>query len=196
MGDGATGEQTPWRRPTVSAMKAVSRLFSLIVRAQMRLCSWSLVFLGIAMTGTILVQIFFRFIVYKPVPWSEEAARYLMVWMGMLGSVLALRRGRHIGVTALVERLPPALGRVVTRLVYLVMIGFLGIIVWEGFHLAVFNISQRSAAMEISMSIPYMAIPVGAAMMVVDLVANLLDGFFPTLAGVRANGGRREVGDR
>ena len=180
----------------VFAMKAVSRLFSLIARAQMRLCSWSLVFLGIAMTGTILVQIFFRFIVYKPVPWSEEAARYLMVWMGMLGSVLALRKGRHIVVTALVERLPPAMGRVVTRLVYLVMIGFLGIIVWEGFQLAVFNISQRSAAMEISMSIPYMAIPVGAAMMVVDLAADLLDGFFPTLAGVRANGGRPELGDR
>jgi TRAP-type C4-dicarboxylate transport system permease small subunit len=63
------------------------------------------------------------------------------------------------------------------------MIGFMGIIGWEGVKLAVFNYPQLSAAMEISMMIPYMAIPVGAFMMIVDLVAELLHELFPTPAG-------------
>jgi C4-dicarboxylate transporter, DctQ subunit len=172
-------------RRGVSEMSAVSYILSLIARAQARFCAWSIIGLGVTMTVIILIQIFFRFIVYQPVPWSEEAARYLMVWMGMIGSVLALRKGRHIGVSALVDMLPPGGAAAVRLIVSLTMIVFLGIITGEGFRLALFNAPQLSAAMEISMSLPYFAIPVGAGMMLVDLAADLLDGFFPTRAGVR-----------
>ena len=131
------------------------------------------------MTLTILIQIFFRFVVYRPVPWSEELARYLMVWMGMLGSVIALRKGRHIGVTFLVDRLSGWHRTIVRRLMEFTIIGFLGIIGWQGLSLAIFNAPQLSAAMEISMSIPYAAIPVGAAMMILELVAGVLAAHFP-----------------
>ena len=152
---------------------------------QIRICSWGMVITGVAMTIIILIQIFFRFVIYRPVPWSEEAARYLMIWLGMLGSVVALRKGRHIGVTALVDVLPPRVSRVLVYAVRLSMIGFLGIIGWEGVQLAIFNYPQLSAAMEITMMIPYMAIPVGAIMMIVDLVAELLYELFPTPVGER-----------
>ncbi len=131
------------------------------------------------MTLIILIQIFFRFVIYKSVPWSEEAARYLMIWMGMLGSVLALRKGRHIGVTALVDILPKKISFLVGLFVRVSMACFLGLIAYEGFNLAMFNYSQLSAAMEIPMMIPYLAIPVGALMMIVDLVAELLNEFWP-----------------
>ena len=146
----------------------------LLASAQNRFCTWSMVVLGLVMTGTILIQIFFRFVIYRPVPWSEELARYLMVWMGMLGSVIALRRGRHIGVTFLVERLCGWQRKGVVGLVQLTLLGFLAIICWEGWGLALFNAQQLSAAMEISMSIPYLASPVGAAMMMVELAAQML----------------------
>jgi TRAP-type C4-dicarboxylate transport system permease small subunit len=142
-----------------------------------------MVVIGIAMTLIILIQIFFRFVIYRPVPWSEEAARYLMIWLGMLGSVVALRKGRHIGVTALVDALPARISGILSHVVRLSMIGFMGVIAWVGLGLAIFNYSELSAAMEITMTIPYMAIPVGAAMMIVDLVADLLQELFPTPAG-------------
>ncbi|MFO7737897.1 MAG: TRAP transporter small permease [Desulfatiglandaceae bacterium] len=166
-------------------MKAVSYFFNYLARAQIRFCTFFMVILGITMTLTILLQIFFRFVIYRPVPWSEEAARYLMIWMGMLGSVVALRRGRHIGVTSLVDSLPEKVSGIIVYLVRLVMIGFMAIIGWEGFGLAVFNYPQLSAAMEITMTIPYLAIPVGAVMMIVDLVAELLHEHFPTPVGER-----------
>jgi len=166
-------------------MKSVSYFFNIVAVIQVRICSWGMVITGVAMTIIILIQIFFRFVVYRPVPWSEEAARYLMIWLGMLGSVVALRKGRHIGVTALVDILPPRISSVMGYVVRVSMIGFLGIIGWEGVGLAIFNYPQLSAAMEIPMMIPYMAIPVGAIMMIVDLLAELLHEFFPTPVGER-----------
>jgi TRAP-type C4-dicarboxylate transport system permease small subunit len=64
--------------------------------------------------------------------------------------------------------------------VRLVIIGFLAIIGWEGLGLAVFNAPQLSAAMEIPMTIPYLAIPVGATMMIIDLIADIFQDYFPT----------------
>jgi TRAP-type C4-dicarboxylate transport system permease small subunit len=101
----------------------------------------------------------------------------------MLGSVVALRRGRHIGVTVLVDVLPGGISRILTYAVRLTMVGFMAIIGWEGLKLAIFNYPQLSAAMEITMTIPYMAIPVGAMMMIIDLIAELLHELFPTPMG-------------
>lgn len=141
-----------------------------------------MVLLGVVMTVTILIQIFFRFVVYRPVPWSEELARYLMVWMGMLGSVIALRKGRHIGVTFLVDRFSDWKQAAVHRIVEITVIVFLSIIGWQGLNLAIFNAPQLSAAMEISMSIPYAAIPVGAVMMIVEIVAEIFSAYFPIVS--------------
>jgi TRAP-type C4-dicarboxylate transport system permease small subunit len=139
-----------------------------------------LVLLGIIMTILILLQIFFRFVYYVPFPWSEECARYLMIWMGMLGSVVALQKGRHIGVTVLVEKIPDYLRRGTTLLVRLVSIGFLSVLFQQGIGFALFNLNQLSPAMEISMLIPYCSIPVGTAMMILVIVGDIMDTFFPS----------------
>lgn len=139
-----------------------------------------LVLLGIIMTILILLQIFFRFVYYIPFPWSEECARYMMIWMGMLGSVLALQKGRHIGVTVLVEKLPENLHRGTTLLVRLVSIGFLSVLFQQGIGFALFNLNQLSPAMEITMLIPYSSIPVGTAMMILVIVGDIMDTFPPS----------------
>ena len=142
-------------------------------------CRWALLALGVAMTFLILLQVFFRFVIYLPFPWSEEAARYLMIWMGMLGSVIALKQQRHIGVTFFVEKLPKLPQKLVQVFVYCTMAGFLGILFWQGLVFARFNADQLSPAMRISMLIPFSAIPAGAAMMILVIATDLLVLFFP-----------------
>ena len=166
-------------------MKALSYILNLVGFGQLVVCAWGMVGLGLAMTMVILIQIFFRFVVYQPVPWSEEAARYLMIWMGMLGSVLAMRMGRHIGVTAVMDRLPEAWRAGGAKLVDVCLFLFLGIICYQGWELAWFNSMQLSAAMEISMTIPYLAIPIGCAMMMIDILARMLNQIRPTAPGDR-----------
>ena len=169
-------------------METISYWVNKIANAQVQICSVILCLLGALMSIVIFLQVFFRFVVYVPFPWSEEFARYMMVWMAMLGSVIALRWGRHIGVRVLVEKIP---GRgydlVVVPCVQLILIGFLGVLCVQGVHLAVFNMGQRSPAMEIPMLIPYLSLPVGAFMMIVDILADMLQDRFPTPAGSNAN---------
>mgnify|MGYP006290579219 FL=1 len=76
-----------------NSMKRLSRLVNLLAKATNRVATWGLVITGIAMSVAIFLQIIFRFVIYVPFPWSEELARYLMIWMGMLGLAVALRHG-------------------------------------------------------------------------------------------------------
>ncbi len=168
-------------------MNYLARWLTYYLPIQARLCRWLLLLLGILMTVLILLQVFFRFVIYLPLPWSEECARYLMVWMGMLGSVLALEKGRHIGVTFFIEYLPAAAGRRLASAVQLLMAGFLGVMFYQGTLLSVLNINQQSPALEISMLIPYLALPVGFAMMILILLGD----FARQLAGKTDDGATR-----
>ncbi len=158
-----------------------------LANAQVRLCSWAMVALGAVMTLVILIQVFFRYVVFLPVPWTAELALYLMVWMGMLGAVAALRQGRHIGVRVLVERLPSGAYGLVVPFVQAAEIGFLAVLAWQGWEFMTFNLSQNSPAMEIPMLIPYAAIPVGCLMMALNVVADILQDRWPTDQGSDAN---------
>ncbi len=55
----------------------------------------------------VLVQVFFRYVLGRPLMWTEEAARYLYVWTCYLGAAVAFRRGAHIRIGVLVDRLSP-----------------------------------------------------------------------------------------
>lgn len=147
------------------------------------MCNRLLLILGVAMTLLILLQVFFRFVIYVPFPWSEECARYLMIWMGMLGSVIALQQGRHIGVTFFMEKLPLGLRKPARGLTQAGMILFLGILCWQGILFSLFNADQTSPALEIPMIIPFGAIPIGSAMMVLVMLADMFDLFFPGSEG-------------
>ena len=47
--------------------------------------------------------VFSRFVLHNPLVWSDELASILFLWLAMLGAVIALRRGEHMRMTALVE---------------------------------------------------------------------------------------------
>ena len=43
----------------------------------------------------LFLQVIFRYVLELPLPWSEEAARYAMVWLGMFAAVITARKGLH-----------------------------------------------------------------------------------------------------
>jgi len=169
-------------------LTAISYAVNQAANCQVAVCRWCIAILGLAMTLIILLQVFFRFVYYVPFPYSEELARYLMIWMAMFGSVIALRHGKHIGVRVLVERLPEGIyDNFAVPLVQVCMVVFLAILAWQGWDLSMRNAMQMSPSMELSMRWPYLAVPVGALMMILDIVADMLQDRFPTSAGSTAN---------
>lgn len=125
------------------------------------------------MSVVILVQVFLRYVVKSSLPWSEELARYLMVWIGLMGASLALQEGRHIEVTLLLDRVPRLVRKVLTGIALVVVVWFLWLILQQGLVLASNIWLQRSPAMNLPMVVPYAAIPLGAAFMMIQVLLAL-----------------------
>ena len=118
--------------------------------------------LCLAVMGLVLfVQIIMRTFFSAPLKWAEELARYLQIWITFLGIGYGIRRGSHIGMTLLKDRLPPVLKALCGLIVDVA--GFLAFIVLFRTSLQ-FLAHQNvvSTAMELPMQLVYLVIPVGA----------------------------------
>ena len=107
---------------------------------------------------------------------AEELARYLLVWVTMLGSAAGISRGEHITVTVLTDRLSERGRRIVMAARDAVLVATCGVLVWYGVAYAQLNGAQESAAIEMPMTIPYLAVPVGGALIVLIVVVARLRG--------------------
>ena len=113
-------------------------------------------------TGSIVIQVFARYVLNSPTAWSEELARFLMAALTMFGSAAVIRREGHIAVTILVDRLHGPVLAAVTLIRDTLVIAMAGILVWYGYGLAVIGQRQMSPGIEMPMAYPYAAIPIGA----------------------------------
>ena len=78
----------------------------------------SVVAIGL-MVLSILFQVFFRYVLASPLAWSEEAARFCMLWMTGFMAPLAYRRGGFVAIDMLVRALP---GRVAEILSFILLV--------------------------------------------------------------------------
>lgn len=115
-------------------------------------------------------EVVLRYLLTRPLSWTEELSVILFVWITMLGSSIALKRGEHFAVELLGRSLPPR-WRYRLRFVTLgCIVFFAGFIFVYGCQFAWRNRVVHTPAMEISRAIPYAAIPVGGAFMLVRAV--------------------------
>lgn len=127
-----------------------------------------------AVTVIVLLGVFFRYVMHDALVWSEEAARYLMIWMGFLACGIALREGGHIAITLLMKRAPTRLRVGLAFVVRALCLIFLASVVVLGTMLVLRVKSQSSPALGISMLWPYLAIPAGCLLMAIELVAAMV----------------------
>lgn len=137
--------------------------------------TWGIILMFGVMAVVIIAQVIYRFVLKASLSWSEELARYLMVWITFLGAGVAVRTKGLIAVEAIVNLLPPAVKKIVYYLVTLLSIGLIVIMICFGAKMTGFVVNQLSAAMQISMAWAYSAVPVGAVVMLMNTVALILE---------------------
>jgi TRAP-type C4-dicarboxylate transport system permease small subunit len=120
-------------------------------------------------------QVVTRFVLSQPSVWTEEVLRRLLIWCVMLGTVVAIRKGALVSVD-LILRVTSGVWRTAVRLfVAIVTCSFLATIVWFGISLAYRVRFQTFSSIEISIAWAYAAIPFGAGLGIVAVVAHFLD---------------------
>ncbi|MEM7473078.1 MAG: TRAP transporter small permease subunit [Pseudomonadota bacterium] len=75
---------------------------------------WIAVVLMALMVLVILLQIFMRFVMNDALPWSEEAARFMMLWVAGVAAPTAFRRGGFVAIDMVVLMLPKIIGGLLT----------------------------------------------------------------------------------
>lgn len=121
-----------------------------------------------------LAQVFFRYVLVDPISWTEETMRYSTTWMVMLAAAPAFLRREHMEISLFDGVKSPRVRRVVNLVMHVCVAGFCLLLIWEGFPAAIDNMRQVSPAVRIPMTIPYLAIPVGATLILINTVAMML----------------------
>jgi len=85
-------------------MKILERIFDAIEQGL------GVLFL-LVMFVSVLIQIFFRYVLQSPLTWTEEASRYSFIWIVLLGAAFAVRKKEHVVMEVLVNRFPSRLRR-------------------------------------------------------------------------------------
>ena len=129
-----------------------------------------LITLVAVMTVVVFLQVVYRYVLTQPLHWSEELARYLFVWLSILGATLGLQKRGHFGLDFFYRMFPDKGRRFLQFLIYLLMGGVILVILVQGIKLVQITMPQESPAMGISMGWAYACLPVAAALMTIHLL--------------------------
>jgi len=127
------------------------------------------------MTTIIIIQVFMRYLFLYSLSWSEEVARYLMIWVAFLGASLALKKGFHIGVEFVVSRIPEDLKPWINLVAKLSILVFLVFFTIGGIRVSWAVRDQDSPALLFSMAYAYLSAPVGGFFMIIQVLNSMVN---------------------
>ena len=121
--------------------------------------------LVVADVGVLLAGVVARFVLHKPLVWSDELASILFLWLAMLGSVVAMNRGEHMRMTALLGSMAPARRALMEAVAFSACLAFLLMVAWPAWEYASDERAITTPALEISNCWRAFALPVGVVLM-------------------------------
>jgi TRAP-type transport system small permease protein len=122
-------------------------------------------------------QVFARFVAGNSLTFSEEASRFLMIWLTLLGAAYAVKEGSLIAVDILQNKLTGKPAKVLKVIMSVSTSVFYIILIIYGFKMAQ-NVSfQTAPTTGLSMFWPMLAVPVGGALMLINTIASLIEDF-------------------
>ena len=140
-----------------------------------RSVEWSLAGIGLVMVVVVAAQVFCRYVLNYSLFWSEELARYLLVWMTFLGATVAYHRRVHPSIDILHTRVGPGTMRAMRIVGYGVALFFFGVLTVYGLQFTHFVRHQISPALQIPKWAVMMVLPASGTILCLHAIAFLLE---------------------
>jgi len=131
--------------------------------------AWATAALLLAEVLVIALQVVSRHVLSSSIPWTEEIARVLLIWLMLFGGVVALRRGEHTRVTALIRLLPPDVRAAVDVGIKAVLAVFLVVLGYQSLLLTADTVGEQLPASQLSGALVHAPMPLTIGLMVVLL---------------------------
>ena len=131
----------------------------------------AVVVMMMTMTALVFANVVSRYVFGVSLNWSEEIARYLMIWVTYLGAGLAMREGQHVAIEYAQTMVPRRLQPWVRGFVAFAILVFLAMLTVVGVQFADFAWRQRTPVMQWPMGSMYLSIPIGALLFALHFLA-------------------------
>lgn len=122
------------------------------------------------LTTAVFTQVIFRFVLKKPLAWTEELAIYCLVWLTFLGAAYALSQRAHIGVDFFTQLFPLVVRKIIYTVATFISLVFYIIMVTYGYRLMIQGFAQTSSVFKIPMGAVYSVIPLSGIILIINLI--------------------------
>lgn len=122
--------------------------------------------------------VFTRYVMGEQAKWSEELARFLLIWVALLGGAVAFGTKGHLGVDYFVGKFHPDARRLMAVVVHMVVLFFAGSVFLYGGSRIVADalaMEQMTPALGWKMGHVYLALPIAGVFMVLFTIENLVE---------------------
>lgn len=152
----------------------MAAVFEAISRRLAQISAVLVVGLAGLLVGSLLVAIFFRYVVGQALSWPEEISLILFCWLVLLAGSLGVREGFHVKLTILTTRLPTALQRRLEQLVTLSIGGFGAVVAYSGYDLVERTARHLTPTLRLPLDLLNYSAPVCGALIVIHALSVLL----------------------
>jgi TRAP-type C4-dicarboxylate transport system permease small subunit len=122
------------------------------------------------MVIVVLMGVFSRYIFNNPLLWTEELARYLMIWMAFIAIITACKTNDNIALLSIRDLLPKKIQVIIKYFNRFLIIFFLYIIAVYGYSGALRGMKQVSASLNVPLGIFFMIVPISAILVIVQII--------------------------
>lgn len=133
----------------------------------------------ISLVSATFLQVTLRYVFNFSLPWADELARVSLVWLVFSGMALCFARGQHAVVGILLDRYAGLPGRLACLFVDMLVFILFAIVLYGGVRLAILTSGQTTSGLGIPRGLVYAALPIGAALMLIELVRQNILRFSP-----------------
>jgi len=150
---------------------------NLLDRSILYISSFALMLLVVTVTW----QVFSRYVLNDPSSWTDELARYTMVWLGLLGASYLFGIKGHLAITLLDSALKGKANIALQLLINGISFAFVSLAMLKGGMALMGRTTQQlSPALQLPMSTVYSILPISAVIILIYLALNTIDLFSKT----------------
>ncbi|MGL6315030.1 TRAP transporter small permease [Vibrio sp. WXL103] len=158
------------------------RVRVLLDRTILSLCGIAIIVLVVTVTW----QVFSRYVLNDPSSFTDELARYTMIWFGLFGASYLFGKNGHLAITLFIGSVHKKIRNYCHLLIHLVSFSFIYLaMIKGGMQLISRTMLQTSPALQIPMAYVYFILPLSGTIMLIYLTLNTLEMFVskPSAAG-------------
>jgi TRAP-type C4-dicarboxylate transport system permease small subunit len=122
----------------------------------------------------VVAQVFVRYVLQFPLPWTDELARYTFIWSSFLSASVILGRGQHFSIDVVVGRLPRHAVWVIELIGTALCLTFTLVLTQRSAAWAWRLSHARSSVLELPLGVVYAALPFSAGCMSIHLIGRLI----------------------